>query len=182
MPGDSDDGHEDELARLPLLSQELLQNVSDGEETGEVESPAPPPPPDHPPPSSAEEHSSVEEHSSADEFLEEEEEPIGLGAETGAGGVAVGRGAPAPRLGLGRAGVINRWKMGADFVLGAEEVNIPEIQFRSVVEALQERSLKMRKKSMDIGEGLPLPPASPAQNLESQDPLPTSLPLAGRTD
>ena len=69
---------------MPLLSQELLQNVSDGEETGEVESPAPPPPPDHPPPSSAEEHSSVEEHSSADEFLEEEEEPLGLGAETGA--------------------------------------------------------------------------------------------------
>ena len=78
----------------------------------------------------------------------------------------MGRGAPAPRLGLGRAGVINRWKMGADFVLGAEEVNIPEIQFRSVVEALQERSLKMRKKSMDIGEGLPLPPASPAQPRE----------------
>ena len=46
VPGDSDDGHEDELARLLLLSQELLQNVSDGEETGEVESPpAPPAPP-----------------------------------------------------------------------------------------------------------------------------------------
>ena len=57
--------------------------------------------------------------------------------------------------------LINRWKMGADFVLGAEEVNIPEIQFRS--RGFSERSLKMRKKSMDIGEGLPLPPASPAK-------------------
>ena len=120
-----------------------------------------PAPPSHAPPSSAEDHSSAEEHSSADEFVEVES--FGFGVETAAADVAAGS------LRLGRTGVADLWKRGAEFVLGGDqEVNIPEEKFRGVVVT----AVTTRNVSMDVGPGIPLPAPLPVSASEPELPLP----------